>query len=61
MRSVILTIRLVAVGEECTEVVADDHYGKVLPKAQRVEKILGTFDLNLDPICLIKLMSLAAY
>ena len=61
MRSVILTIRLVTVGEECAEVVSNDHYGKVLPEAQRVEQILGTFDLHFDLICLIKFMSLAVY
>ena len=61
MRSVIFAIRLITVGEECAEVVADDHYGKVLPEAQRVEEVLGTFDLHFEFIVLIKFMSLAVY
>ena len=58
MRGVIRTIGLVTVGEEYAEVVADDHNGKVLPEAQRVEEILGTFNLYFDLVCLIEFMSL---
>ena len=58
MRGVIRTIGLVTVGEEYAEVVADDHNGKVLPEAHRVEEILGTFNLYFDLVCLIKFMSL---
>ena len=58
MRGVIRTIGLVTVREEYAEVVADDHNGKVLPEAQRVEEILGTFNLYFDLVCLIKFMSL---
>ena len=44
--------------EKQAEVVAEGHYGEELPEAQRVEEILGTFNLYFDLVCLIKFMSL---
>ena len=60
MWRVVLTERLVAVGEKGTEIVAEDHDCKVLPEAQRVDKISGTFDLHLDWANLIEIKSVAA-
>ena len=61
MWRVVLTKRLIAVGEKGTEIVTDCIYGKVLPEAHRVEKISRAFDLHFDLANLIKRISVAAY